>query len=94
MTFAQGLNYTDISNTVYTYGRMQGTCDSHPSFLVGKNFNPDFANGTFENLANRVIVGWTSETSIDESWMIRDCNSLRDMFNLGYRHSIEMELPK
>ena len=84
-------NYTDISNTVYSYGRMQGMSDKWTGFATVENLNPDFANGTFEDLANRVIVSWTSENAINDDWRVKDCNALRNMYNLGHKHSIEIE---
>lgn len=94
MPFAQSFNYTDISNTVYTYGRMQGNVDVMCRFNAVGTFHPDFKDGTYEDLANRVIIGWTKETAIDDDWAFRDRTCLRDMYNLGYRHSIELELPQ
>lgn len=91
MAIEQTFNYTDVSSTVYSYGRMQGMADAHPLMYTNGNLNPDFAAGTYEGLANRVITSWTSGWSLDDNWRARDCNCLRDMFNLGYRHSIEAE---
>ena len=91
MPFAQSLNYTDVSNTVYAHGRMQAAVDSSQRSIHLGFSHPDFFSGTYENLANRVIIGWTSETSIDEDWRLRDRNCLRDMYNLGYRHVMELE---
>lgn len=85
-------SYTDVNNTVYAYGRMQGVSDAHPLMYTSGNLNPDFADGTYEDLANRLIIFWTSEHSLDDDWRARDCNYLREMFVLGHRHSIETEM--
>lgn len=89
MAKSLGMNYKDISNTVYCYGRMQGNADAFADYPPLGGQYSDFSTGTYEELANRVIVSWASETSLDDYWYNRDCNCLRDMFNLGHRHSME-----
>lgn len=91
MPFAQSLNYTDVSNIVYAQGRMQAIIDASLVYMSRGFSHPDFLQGTYDDLANRIITGWTSATSIDEDWQLRDRNCLRDMYNLGYRHVMKME---
>lgn len=84
-----GLNYVDVSITVYSYGRMQGNADAYAHFAPLGGRYSDFSLGTYEDLSNRLIEHWTAENAIDEDWRIRDCNSLRDAYNLGHKYSIE-----
>lgn len=89
MTKPSGFNYVDVSNTVYSYGRMQGNADAYAHFAPLGGRYSDFSLGTYEDLSNRLIEHWTEENAIDEEWRIRDCNSLRDAYGVGYKHSIE-----
>lgn len=82
-------SYVDVSNTVYSYGRMQGNADAYAHFAPLGGRYSDFSLGTYEDLSNRLIEHWTAENAINEEGRIRDCNSLRDTYNIGHKHSIE-----